>query len=45
MINVKELERELEHLSKNYSDVWKAKNIDDDEKYCRGESYLSEKVK
>ena len=44
ILNVKEMERVLEDLSKNYVDIWKVNNIDDDENYCRGEGYLMDKV-
>ena len=44
ILNVKEMERVLEDLSKNYVDIWKVNNIDDDKKYCMGEGYLMEKL-
>ena len=44
ILNVKEMTRVLEDLSKNYTDIWKVNNIDDDKKYCMGEGYLTANV-
>jgi len=41
ILNVKEMTRVLEDLSKNYTDIWKVNNIDDDEMGFKGEGYLS----
>jgi len=43
ILNVKEMTRVLEDLSKNYTDIWKVNNIDDDEMGFKGEGYLMEK--